>query len=42
MAKALVEDFGVPMTVEECKARVKESYRLYRDGGEMFYRDYHI
>lgn len=42
MAQALVEDFGVPMTLEECKARVKESYRLYRDGGEMFYRNYHI
>ena len=42
MAKALVEDFNVPMTIEECKARVKESYRLYRDGGEMFYRDFHI
>ena len=42
MAKALIEDFGVPMTVEECKARVKESYKLYRDGGEMFYRDFHI
>ncbi len=42
MAKALVEDLGIPMSLKECKARVKESYRLYRDGGEMFYRDYHI
>ena len=42
MAQALIEDFGVPLSLEECKARVKESYRIYRDGGEMFYRDYHI
>lgn len=42
MAKALVEDLGVPMSFEECKARVKESYRIHRDGGEMFYQDYNI
>lgn len=42
MAKALVEDLGVPMSLSECKARVKESYRLYRDGGELFYKDFHI
>jgi len=42
MAKALVEDLGVPMSLPDCKARVKESYRLYRDGGELFYKDFHI
>lgn len=42
MAKALVEDLGVPMSLEDCKARVKESYRIHRDGGALFYRDFHI
>lgn len=42
MALALIEDLGVPMAFDECKARVKESYRQYRDGGELFYREYNI
>lgn len=42
MAEALVEDLGVKMSVPECKALVKESYKVYRDGGEVFYRDYGI
>jgi HAD superfamily hydrolase (TIGR01509 family) len=42
MAEALVEDLGVKMSVPDCKALVKESYRVYRDGGEVFYRDYGI
>lgn len=42
MAEALVEDLGVKMSVPECKAMVKESYKIYRDGGEVFYRDYGI
>lgn len=42
MAKALIEDFNIPMTLTECKERVKESYRIYRDGGELFYKEYHI
>ena len=42
MAEALVHDLGVKMSVEECKALVKESYKVYRDGGEVFYRDYGI
>jgi HAD superfamily hydrolase (TIGR01509 family) len=42
MAKALIEDFNIPMTLMECKERVKESYRIYRDGGELFYKEYHI
>lgn len=42
MAKVLVEDFEIPMSLADCKARVKESYKIYRDGGQLFYRDYHI
>lgn len=42
MAEALVYDLGIKMSVPECKAMVKESYRVYRDGGEVFYRDYAV
>ena len=42
MAQALVEDLGVDMDYEECKAKVKESYKIYRDGGEFFYKEYNI
>jgi len=42
MAQALVEDLGVPMSVQDCKALVKQSYKQYRDGGEVFYREYNI
>lgn len=42
MAQALVEDLNVPMNLADCKALVKESYKIYRDGGEIFYRDYNI
>lgn len=42
MARALIEDLGVPLGFEECKAKVKESYKNYRDGGEAFYKDYNI
>ena len=42
MAEALVKDLGVKMSVPDCKALVKESYKVYRDGGEVFYRDYGI
>ncbi len=42
MAEALVKDLGVKMSVADCKALVKESYKIYRDGGEVFYRDYGI
>ena len=42
MAEALVLDLGVPMSVSECKALVKESYKVYRDGGEYFYQNYNI
>ena len=36
MAEALVLDLGVNMSVADCKNLVKESYRIYRDGGEFF------
>lgn len=42
MAEALVKDLGVKMSVEECKALVKESYKIYRDGGEYFYQNHQI
>lgn len=42
MAEALVLDLGVNMSVAECKALVKESYKIYRDGGEYFYQNYNI
>lgn len=42
MALALIEDLKVPLSFEECKALVKESYRIYRDGGEYFYQTYNI
>lgn len=42
MAEALVKDLGVKMSIADCKALVKESYKIYRDGGEIFYRDYGI
>ena len=42
MAEALVLDLGVKMSVEECKALVKQSYKIYRDGGEYFYQNHNI
>ena len=42
MAEALVYDLGVPLDFETTKAKVKESYKIFRDGGEVFYRDYGI
>lgn len=42
MATALVEDLKVPMDLETAKAKVKESYEIYRNGGEIFYRDYNV
>ncbi len=42
MAQALVEDLKLPMDVNEAAAKVKESYSIYRNGGEIFYRDYGV
>lgn len=41
-AIAAIEDFRLPLSFDEAKAKVKESYRVYRDGGEIFVRDYGI
>ena len=42
MAEALVYDLGLDMDINEVKKLVTESYKIYRDGGEIFYRDYGI
>ena len=42
MAEALVYDLGLKMDVNEVKELVTLSYKIYRDGGEIFYRDYGI
>lgn len=42
MAKTLVEDLNVPMDFETAKSKVKESYLIYRNGGEIFFRDYGV
>ena len=42
MAEALVEDLGVKMSVDEAKVIVKESFKIYRDGGQIFYDEYGI
>ena len=42
MAEALVYDLGLKMDISKAKELVTESYRIYRDGGEIFYRDYNI
>ena len=42
MAEALVYDLGLDMDINKVKELVTESYKIYRDGGEIFYRDYGI
>lgn len=42
MAVALIEDLNVPLDLASCKALVKESYKIHRDGGEYFYQNYQI
>ena len=42
MASALVYDLGVPMTLEECTAQVKKSYKVFRDGGEYFFQNHGV
>lgn len=42
MAEALVYDLGLDMDVNKAKDIVTESYREYRDGGEIFYKHYGI
>ena len=42
MAQALIEDLGLELDFETTKKLVTESFKIYRDGGEIFFRDYGI
>ncbi len=42
MAEALVYDLGLDMDLQKAKKLVTESYKIYRDGGEIFYQQYGI
>jgi len=41
-AKAAIEDLNLPLDFATAKAMVTESYRTYRDGGEIFVQKYGI
>lgn len=41
-AEAAIEDLHLPLKIDEAKAIVTESYRTYRDGGEIFVRKYGV
>lgn len=41
-AKAAIEDLKLPLDFATAKAMVTESYRTYRDGGEIFVKKYGI
>ena len=41
-AEAAIEDLHLPLKMDEAKAMVTESYRTYRDGGEIFVRKYGV
>lgn len=41
-AIAAVEDLGLDMDLPTAKEKVTQSYKLYRDGGEIFVRDYGV
>lgn len=42
MAKVSIEHLGLDLDFDTAKALVKESFSKYRDGGEIFYRDYGV
>jgi len=42
MAEALVYDLGLKMDLQKAKELVTKSYKIYRDGGEIFYQQYGI
>ena len=42
MAKAAIEDLHLPLDFTTAKALVTESYKTYRDGGELLVRKYGI
>ncbi len=41
-AKAVIEDLKLPIDFATAKAMVTESYRTYRDGGELFVQKYGV
>lgn len=41
-AIAAINEFGIPLDFETATAKVKESYKMYRDGLEIFAREYNI
>lgn len=41
-AKAAIEEFKIPLDFETATNKVKESYEAYRDGLEIFAREYNI
>lgn len=41
-AIAAIEDLGINIDFNTAKAKVTESYKTYRDGGEIFIREYGI
>ena len=41
-AIAAVEDLGLDIDLPTAKEKVTESFRLYRDGGEIFVREYGV
>ena len=42
MATSLIEDLGVDIDFAKAKELVTESFRIYRDGGEIFFKDYGV
>lgn len=41
-AEAVINDLHIPLDFETAKAMVTESYRTYRDGGEIFVQKYGV
>ena len=41
-AKAAIEEFKIPLDIETATDKVRESYETYRDGLEIFAREYKI
>ena len=39
MAQALIEDLGLKLDFDTTKKLVTESFKIYRDGGEIFFRN---
>ncbi len=41
-ARAIIEDLKIPLDLKTAQKLVKESYSKYRDGGEIFVREYGV